>query len=77
MLILYLITHIIYSMEMADENNLRVKGQRKPSVSATISKELYDRLEARAEKMGTYISNVVENAIKEHLNRLDKEEKKK
>ena len=59
-------------MDMGKDET-RTKGVKKPTVAATIEQDTHDRLMAYCEKYNKYVSNIVNLAVSQFL---DKEEKK-
>lgn len=60
-------------MDMAKDKP-RIKGVKKPTVTGTIEQDTYDRLMAYCEKTNTYVSNIIDLALSQYL---DREEKRK
>lgn len=60
-------------MDMAKEDELRLKKQKKETISASINPSLIERLDAYCKEKGFYRANVVELAIEEYLDRKSKQ----
>lgn len=65
-------------MDMAKERELRLKKNKKETISASVSPNVVARLEEYCSENGYYRANIIEEAVEEYLDKkLKKKEKEK